>query len=88
MAQYNYVQTIDDLTCSTLFDLNIYSTFEDLIDGWSSMEQSGLGTNIGFNPNNTKLRDCKNISAKTKEVLHSQELNTAHGNSALAPVQK
>ena len=49
MAQYNSVQTIDDLRCSTLFDLNIYSTFEDLIDGWRSMEQSGLGTNIGFN---------------------------------------
>ena len=46
MAQYDFVQTIDDLRCTTKFDEHIYESFESLIDGWSEMEQSGFGTNF------------------------------------------
>ena len=53
MAQYDYVQTIDDLRCATKFDEYIYSSFEDLINGWGLMEESGYGIRLGFE---TKLK--------------------------------
>ena len=46
MAQYDFVQTIDDLRCTTKFDEHLYESFESLIDGWSEMEQTGFGTNF------------------------------------------
>ena len=46
MSQYDFVQTIDDLRCTTKFDEHLYESFESLIDGWSEMEQTGFGTNF------------------------------------------
>ena len=44
MTQFDFVQTIDDLRCTTKFDEHVYLSFESLIDGWSEMEQTGFGT--------------------------------------------
>ena len=41
IAQYDFVQPIDDLRCSMKFDESVYNTFEELIAGWSSMETTG-----------------------------------------------
>ena len=46
-SQYDFVQSIDDLRCSSKFEEDIYSTFEELINGWSKMEESGFGIKSG-----------------------------------------
>lgn len=43
MSQYDFVQTIDDLRCTSKFDEYYFSTFEEVIEGWSSFEESGRG---------------------------------------------
>jgi hypothetical protein len=47
MAQYDYITSIDDLKCNAQFEEHEYSTFEDLINGWSSILSTGAGMQLG-----------------------------------------
>ena len=47
MAQYDYLQTIDDLRCASKFDEYYFETFEDTINTWSSFETTGMGIQLG-----------------------------------------
>jgi len=47
MVQYDFIQAVDDLRCDTSFNEYIFSTFEELISGWNSMETSRRDIQIG-----------------------------------------
>ena len=47
MAQYDFLQTIDDLRCAGKFEEYLFTSFEETIESWNSFEQTGMNLQIG-----------------------------------------
>ena len=47
MAQYDWLQTIDDLRCIGKFEEYFFSSFEDTLETWDSFEQTGWNVQVG-----------------------------------------
>ena len=47
MAQYDYVETTDNLRCTASFDEYVFSTFEGLLNQWSKFLSSGYNLQVG-----------------------------------------
>ena len=47
MAQYDWLQTIDDLRCIGKFEEYFFSSFEDTLETWDSFEQTGWNIQAG-----------------------------------------
>ena len=48
MAQYDFLQTIDDLRCAGKFEEYLFTSFEDTIETWDSFEQTGMNFQWGL----------------------------------------
>ena len=80
MAQYDFVQTIDDLRCAAEFKESIFYTFEEIIEGWSSFAQRGNNIQIGSNTDLTvPLPGGASISTTIPPLFSRSE---SHSNEA------
>ena len=48
MAQYDFLQTIDDLRCAGKFEEFFFASFEETIETWNSFEQTGMNFQWGL----------------------------------------